>query len=112
MSIIPVFNQSRILYRKDRKRNKLQFPLTSGQQKATKKLLVHTSRLMEKYLFGTDSFEGFSGSEEIVVNLGNMLLKIGLEVSDFSVCVTDCGSCNRGYNGTASLSMLSPCYKT
>ena len=41
---------------------------------------------------GLISYEGFCGSEEIVVNLRNMLSKIGLEISDFSVCVNDCGS--------------------
>ena len=55
VSMIPVFNRSRISFRKDRKLNHLQFLLTSGQQKTTKNLLVHTYILMEK-LFVWDWF--------------------------------------------------------
>ena len=60
-------------------------------------------------------YEGFCGSEEIVVNLRNMLLKIGLENFDFSVSVTDCGSdvvhATVDIMGLHHFPCLSPCYK-
>ena len=46
----------------------------------------------KSYCLGQMPYEGFCGSEVIVVNLRSMLLKIEFESSDFSVWVTDCGS--------------------